>query len=78
MVTHLLGWPGQLSACSSDSIAPFVFFSFFTSASTAFFYSVLPTLEKIFRLGAAKNLGHFGKKILPFTKGVSPKVTFSR
>jgi hypothetical protein len=37
MVTHLLGWPGQLSACSSDSIAPFVFFSFFTSASTAFF-----------------------------------------
>jgi hypothetical protein len=61
MVTHLLGWPGQLSACSSDSIAPFVFFSFFTSASTAFF-TVLLTLEKIFRLGAAENLGCLEQK----------------
>lgn len=36
MVTHLLGWPGQLSAFSSSSIAPFFFFNFFTNESTAF------------------------------------------
>jgi len=36
MVTHLLGCPGQLSAFSSSSMAPLVFFSFLTSASTAF------------------------------------------
>lgn len=36
MVTHLLGCPGQLSAFSNSSMAPLVFFSFFTSASTAF------------------------------------------
>lgn len=36
IVTQLLGWPGQLSAFSSSSIAPFFFFSFFTNASTAF------------------------------------------
>lgn len=36
MVTHLLGCPGQLSAFSNSSIAPLVFFSFLTSASTAF------------------------------------------
>lgn len=36
MVTHLLGWPGQLSALSSSSMAPFFFFSFFTKESTAF------------------------------------------
>lgn len=35
-MTQLLGWPGQLNAFSSSSIAPFFFFSFFTSASTAF------------------------------------------
>lgn len=36
MVTHLLGCPGQLSAFSNSSMAPLVFFSFLTSASTAF------------------------------------------
>jgi len=36
MVTHLLGCPGQLSAFSNSSIAPLVFFSFLTRASTAF------------------------------------------
>lgn len=36
MVTHLLGCPGQLRAFSSSSMAPLVFFSFLTSASTAF------------------------------------------
>lgn len=36
MVTHLLGWPGQLSARSSSSMAPFFFFNFFTKESTAF------------------------------------------
>merc|ERR1719275_21159 len=36
MVTHLLGWPGQLRACSSVSKAPLFFFNFFTRASTAF------------------------------------------
>ena len=35
MVTHLVGLPGFESAVSKDSIAPLVFFSFFTSASTA-------------------------------------------
>ena len=36
MVTHLLGCPGQLSALSSSSMAPFFFFNFFTRESTAF------------------------------------------
>ena len=36
MVTHLVGLPGLESAVSKDSIAPLVFFSFFTIASTAF------------------------------------------
>lgn len=36
IVTHLLGWPGLLKAFSRSSMAPFFFFSFFTSASTAF------------------------------------------
>ena len=36
IVTHLLGCPGQLRACSSASIDPFFFFNFFTSESTAF------------------------------------------
>lgn len=36
MVTHFDGWPGQLSALSSSSTAPFFFFSFLTSESTAF------------------------------------------
>ena len=35
MVTHLVGLPGLERAVSRDSIAPFVFFSFFTNASTA-------------------------------------------
>ena len=35
MVTHLVGLPGLESAVSKDSIAPLVFFSFFTRASTA-------------------------------------------
>lgn len=36
IVTHLLGWPGQLRALSSSSMAPFFFFNFFTKESTAF------------------------------------------
>lgn len=36
IVTHLLGCPGQLSAFSNSSMAPLVFLSFLTSASTAF------------------------------------------
>ena len=36
IVTHLLGWPGQLRALSSSSLAPFFFFNFFTRESTAF------------------------------------------
>ena len=35
MVTHLVGLPGLESAVSKDSMAPFVFFNFFTKASTA-------------------------------------------
>ena len=36
MVTHLVTCPGLLRAVSSASIAPLVFFSFLTRASTAF------------------------------------------
>lgn len=36
IVTHLLGCPGQLSAFSNSSIAPFFFFNFLTNESTAF------------------------------------------
>lgn len=36
IVTHSLGSPGLLKAFSSDSRAPFFFFSFFTRESTAF------------------------------------------
>ncbi len=36
MVTHLDGWPGWLNAFSRSSRAPFFFFSFLTSESTAF------------------------------------------
>ena len=36
IVTHFESCPGQLRARSRSSIAPFCFFSFFTSASTAF------------------------------------------
>lgn len=55
MVTHLLGCPGQLRAFSRSSMAPFFFFSFFTSASTAFsahFSSSSPCFQPSRRLTA--------------------------
>jgi hypothetical protein len=36
IVTHLDGVPGHDSALSNSSMAPFLFFSFFTRLSTAF------------------------------------------
>lgn len=54
-VTHLLGAPGLLSARSSSSSAPFCFFSFLTSESTAFsahFSSSSPCFQPRSRLTA--------------------------
>jgi hypothetical protein len=82
MVTHLLGWPGQLSACSSDSMAPLVFFNFFTRASTAFsahFSSSSPCFQpsRRFTAGLVKEKRELRLVMMMRRRTSSPLTSFS-
>ena len=68
-----MGLPGLESAVSKDSIAPFVFFSFFTNASTAFsahFSSSSPCFHPSRRLTAG-DVKEKSELMLPVTLDVA-------